>query len=92
MSPKRRASILASLAAGNVILRYWKGANRGWLSHNLKGVKNLRESECQELQREGLLRYETTTEGELRRGSRGMAGRFTALVPTYLVQLETRHE
>lgn len=57
MTAKRRAAILSALQNGAVIRRHWKGANVGYLSHRLDGIKNLRESECDELRREGLLEF-----------------------------------
>ena len=53
MTPQRKAKILASLEAGNHIFRSWKGGYRsGYLSHNLKNISNLRESEVKELCKE----------------------------------------
>ena len=56
MSPKRKQSILDSLQAGNSIRRSWKGANfSGYLSHRLHGIKRLRESEVEQLRKEGII-------------------------------------
>ena len=56
MTNERREKILNSLREGNSIRRHWKGANlSGYLSHNLEGVKRLRENEVEELKKEGLL-------------------------------------
>ena len=56
MSPKRRQAIFDSLQAGNSIRRSWKGANfSGYLSHRLHGIKRLRESEVEQLRKEGII-------------------------------------
>jgi len=54
VTPKRRAAILAALAAGHVIYRRWSGSRRnGQLSHRLEGVSRLREPEVEQLRLEG---------------------------------------
>lgn len=56
MTVKRRAAILSALQGGAVIRRVWSGSrNVGYLSYRLAGIENLRESECDELRRDGLL-------------------------------------
>ncbi len=67
MSPQRRARIMESLSVGNMIYRHWKGGNRsGYLSHSLSGIKNLRESEVDELRRDFKLELDPGTWGRFR--------------------------
>lgn len=56
MTPKRREAIMTSLKAGNVIRRYWNGAeSNGYLSHKLEGIRNLRQAEAKELEHERIV-------------------------------------
>lgn len=64
MNAKRRAAILGSLNAGHKIRRQWNGPNQGgYLQYLLEGVLRLRESEVEELEKEGLLFLETGRAG-----------------------------
>lgn len=52
----RKNLIIQSLMKGNKIIRLWKGpSSNGRLSHQLDGIKNLREKEVDELRKEKLV-------------------------------------
>lgn len=56
MTDKRRKAIMSSLRSGNWILRSWSGTNAsGYLRHSLEGVRNLRQSEAEELLHAGIV-------------------------------------
>lgn len=58
MTPKRYEAILASLREGNGIHRHWVGDVGGRLKHRLEGIRNLKESEFEELRRDMVIRVD----------------------------------
>lgn len=61
LSEKRKEKILAAMAGGEPIHRQWRGSDTsGYLTHWIEGVGTIKESECDQLRREGLVEVDRT--------------------------------
>jgi len=56
MKQEKKDKIIEIMKTGELIHRFWKGTNRsGYISHSLKGINRLTETEVKELRAEGIV-------------------------------------